>query len=1485
MANTQSKIITSAYGSSLSSSLNKNQTSRIDAKYKIPADVQEDFNRLVRFMSFAVLKDNAVMDKRESANVSAPFGDILIRYFDNALTNQDILSLLTLIRTNNQQVSDMYSLPSSSTETALTDDDRRHIRYVITDIFGMDASTDDLTIRSGSYAETVYAYLKGLYSSSSLSPYDARFLKVYEYFYFIKALCSGCPNLSLWNSAFSPVLHRTSVYNAAELTNPTTLRSEPVGVGVADGRSLTINTYSVQYQFDNPLYVSADAAAPRAITLDLFSLADPYTTGAVLDYSSKTNLARGRFITVSNNVYSTVKDPSGASLIDPISWTNRKVSYDSSPSVGVSITTGGIMHWDRVLAAYDGSGMYDNLSLSIGGIDAFPLITPAKILVSKMANAGIISAPAKSITDILSLLTVTMGDDTTDPSVPISVDSEHALAVKSKKIFLGLTKADAFGAASTSDISDYYVSEKRSADATETSYMESRRTPLYFVLSDIILNDADPTDSAILTAMHDIVLMLYGQEEADALQGSSGLFTQFGATHYWRISFSCVYKEFNDYINTITCNSVLDRILSSWIQPESSSEATDVYDKIGPSLYGYLDALTFSSRFGITENELDYIKNIRTNSYIVRKTRDSDIAVYYVGDVTGIGTDVSWIPKFLTVYSKVRDYYYRVLRCDAFTSQQAYPLYEKTFIIVMAINEYFNSQIENISDVNGLSLKDCRNYMISLGLEDLSKQIDSANFTDSLSYRRRIVAAYADIMSLKGSRAEIDELLSIFDYSTTDIDIYRYVIYNQKNDVPHYYPLTSAGLLGTALTSSPTNASGTTVSSSGTKDLGLATSVSAGEQFEIPTDAESVYGPALIGKDDSYGHPGDILIASSALLTPSALKDPANWVLLRPVSYDTMFHSIPYKTDNVSYYLKTAASGTETTTVGYSAMIASDPYWSEDEVPEKTLGSPAYATFVYSQQATKYLELKFKHDILTDYVRTKYSASMISYIAEHAFNDSESQNVLHNMTATTSLTGTSTPLSIATLCGIVEILFAIYSEQSMKLYTSVSSYTPPASTDYPKRYLGLSSSLTYADIFKSGDATVGTKDGMLNSLIKDCFDKQKYLIQSGNSFAVKPCPVFLSKPTSVNPSSLTSVSNREFAEGIASSAYNSIAFASGIGLIPVYASGSGSIQYNESWNILMRDISETLASATGADSDQISILKSALSSMSYLSLNNSGATTDAEKAMQNKALYYYYKQAALSGYSTDLNGSFYKDFDAGSSQQTSFSDNGIYSYIFDRVISFPVSCLLGEYSHSSGYKHPAVKNAVESVFYNFFMTSSPDGLGADDSAYYTRHFTDMFLDTEDFSVRNAVLYYIFSTYCGVGESLTIAGETMSSIVSSLVALPITPVSEALVAQTKKKLVDAMSVLSETISSLKDFRISYYVSDNLSNLMNFVSLCISRFISYTTKVYRIDMTYAYSNAGDAVDTTEDVRFDTSGSESETLYYDESVSFSDDGPIGG
>jgi hypothetical protein len=148
--------IAAKYKSTLSSSVTEDENSidAISKKYVINDDSADDVSNLCKFLNYCVIKDSKYINDNEIA-YSTEFADVMKSYATSKVSNAQLVKMLSIIKDYNAAIKakyDIFSLDQGASYQTIG----AMYANIITDIFGMDASSSFLTITSGSYAEELY---------------------------------------------------------------------------------------------------------------------------------------------------------------------------------------------------------------------------------------------------------------------------------------------------------------------------------------------------------------------------------------------------------------------------------------------------------------------------------------------------------------------------------------------------------------------------------------------------------------------------------------------------------------------------------------------------------------------------------------------------------------------------------------------------------------------------------------------------------------------------------------------------------------------------------------------------------------------------------------------------------------------------------------------------------------------------------------------------------------------------------------------------------------------------------------------------------------------------------------------------------------------------------------------------------------------------------------------------------------------------------
>ena len=365
----------------------------------------------------------------------------------------------------------------------------------------------------------------------------------------------------------------------------------------------------------------------------------------------------------------------------------------------------------------------------------------------------------------------------TDLACENDFDKEFNVTVNSFKIYYEFTQPTATVLDKT--IADIKASEKRYASDVEAYYAMNYYNLNYFEFKNILVD----TSSDMLKELKYMFNKRYPNSD-DITKKDFGL-KPGSNDKYTTVSISILYKEFNPIIRDLTFANVQNRVMSEY---QNSMSSNILNSKVFDYIVDYSKIEKISA---IPVDNGKLFANLHTNSYIVRYSAVDDIVSYIAGDIINYGVSSQSkdeIQMLLNIYKETRDYFYKVLLNKAFAMEDQYALFKHIYIKAYAIDRFVSSRLTNLTEIKYYTTEDCRNFLISYGLKALSDQVDSANFADSITYKKRIIANYNNLMSMKGSRAIIDEFFKLFNYDTTEIVLYKYLLYKDEPTVITHFP-------------------------------------------------------------------------------------------------------------------------------------------------------------------------------------------------------------------------------------------------------------------------------------------------------------------------------------------------------------------------------------------------------------------------------------------------------------------------------------------------------------------------------------------------------------------------------------------------------------------------------------------------------------------------------------------------------------------------
>lgn len=321
---------------------------------------------------------------------------------------------------------------------------------------------------------------------------------------------------------------------------------------------------------------------------------------------------------------------------------------------------------------------------------------------------------------------------------------------------------------------------KRSASSQETTWAENGEQVVFFDLENIVLEGE-------IEAYKDI-LKQYRVNSADA-----------SANTTYKFSVVIAFKELNKKYRDILKSPLQERVLALMNIENKNHTVNPKYISTGGTETAISSSFqdsyrNFSDKYGLLvekKTTFDVYRYLHTNPYIARKSGESAIIAYYYGDnykelSNGYGRysyQKKEINSFLDIYEETRIYFYKVLLNKSFINESFYPVYERIFLIFTAIERFMTHKIDSLKDIDSMDSTDMKNFMNSFGmgaLADAAFDEKNGTFMNKETYIRKLLHNYIGLIHEKGSKAVIDKIINIFDSDDINIDITKYVLYDNE---------------------------------------------------------------------------------------------------------------------------------------------------------------------------------------------------------------------------------------------------------------------------------------------------------------------------------------------------------------------------------------------------------------------------------------------------------------------------------------------------------------------------------------------------------------------------------------------------------------------------------------------------------------------------------------------------------------------------------
>lgn len=727
----------------------------INKKYQLPAGTEKNFNNIMQFLLYANIKNSDLFESYSNTFTEA-MRKILLKYVDEILSNQDITKLLELISAFNNNITSRYDI----SETGNT-----QVKHLLSDIFGIIIHDDNqIEIEPDSNGDIL---IKELYNDRK--DFDMGLLA-----------------------------KPTEEYIELEQEEVTFINFKALialliidHINGGNGRTLTINNKSDGYEIikkSSPVYIPQGDITPTrysyknksnkfseiteintAYELDLLNNQVPIITAVKVE-TFVDNVDVFDLLYIDENHYDNEQKIN--KLKDDI-LNNDLTLYELEGKDNSILRR--VYYWNDQDRSFQGSGKWvlrkvrtlkdKYIASSESGYDIYNFSQLEDSNDNKLTAKDIIMNSLKSSTN------------TTDGVYGIqlaNIISIYKTGLSAAKIQYQFEPVTFDNSSSTEeDIKRYKESEKRYANATENYYIKNKKfLPTLISLENIIYNTE--VDEELDTALKELTDLeatdpkypLFSFSENSNTVGQHNAF-----------SINILYKETNPYVRNIILSDYYEKMISFLLIYRTGKLNTTIYDLFMNDDYGELDT---------TPKEIQLVKSLRSNSYICHSGTESDIISYIVGSPINFGineTELNEIEGFLQIYRQTREYFYKVLLNKAFILEETYKTYEKFYITIYSVERWLSSKIDNLRDINYFDNEDCTNFFICYGLGTLDKQISDNRFPNALLYKKRIIAAYTDLMSYKGSKKVIDIFFRIFNFGENEIELNRYILYKEPSDI------------------------------------------------------------------------------------------------------------------------------------------------------------------------------------------------------------------------------------------------------------------------------------------------------------------------------------------------------------------------------------------------------------------------------------------------------------------------------------------------------------------------------------------------------------------------------------------------------------------------------------------------------------------------------------------------------------------------------
>ena len=768
----------------------------INKRYQLTPGTEKDFNNAVTFFYYSMLKNSKKIDSAEN-DFSNIFKNILLSYYEKNINNSELITLLNYIYSYNKAIKDKFDLQNTDITKK-----KESIQNVFSDIYFLNPET--LELSENSYAYMLLQNIQKIYETymdpdNNLNVY---IYSVIEIQFLLIALFSTLYCETIKNDDELNVVENINqedykIALIANADNPYYTELEKLS-NDTDPLSVSGASYYYSLQINNPLYEDKYLNIFLSETHDII-LDTKAIVNSTIFANNGNNSPLSLTIQDENNnaqyyVYY-IEDDNSRKRSFYINYNNQELVIGEPAEIvlGNNTSIHGIKLYLNtifenviqnkskfsIVASYNNGSINDTQTFTFDinnkNLNKLPIIYENDTTLKNIGNVNDIYNIINSLVENIN--TQNPNDNLFNITGMNSLYDTETI-IEFYKYFYKINVEFINSSASietNEDLSKLYKSEKRSYGSTEAYYLDNWSNLNIFSFGNIVLHEG--TD--LYNAWNELYKLETGSQ-TDLINSNSGA---TNLDNYAVCSLNVVYKELNEEIRKIDNSYIQNKIIAKYLIETGDYSFATTEGKLGLSLFENIYNAT--PNFILSQNEIDIFNSLKTNSYVIRHGRESDLIAYLMGDIIDYGNTSDTkkeIETILKLYTETRDYYYRVLLNKAFILDDLYPIYEKLFIIAYTIERFISSKIDYVLDIDHFNDTDCKNFLESFGLEILNKQIANNNFADSLEYKKRIIADYNDLMSQKGSKAIIDEFFKIFNYGENEITIYKYLILNTNNN-------------------------------------------------------------------------------------------------------------------------------------------------------------------------------------------------------------------------------------------------------------------------------------------------------------------------------------------------------------------------------------------------------------------------------------------------------------------------------------------------------------------------------------------------------------------------------------------------------------------------------------------------------------------------------------------------------------------------------